>query len=241
MSLNRRDPRFHDLFSLDLASGALDLVEENPGLAGFVTDEAYRAVLALKLATRWRAPGVAQAGRRVGCRSWNSHRRTPAPQGRTTSIPRGRSCICAMRAGATLQPWFGWTVHRRDHRSSGGSTGGYWRHDRGYRDADAARIHRGGRANGVSRARPRRSRRTWISWHGRVLAIGVSSSRTEDDRRGSSRPIPTRGRRWITSTTGQRRHCARCCGHVRSWTVRRCDGCIRFASTRVTGYRWSAT
>ena len=50
LSLNRRDPRFHDLFSLDLASGALDLVEENPGLAGFVTDEAYRAVLALKLA-----------------------------------------------------------------------------------------------------------------------------------------------------------------------------------------------
>jgi hypothetical protein len=49
VSLNRRDPRFHGLFSLDLASGALDLVEENPGLAGFVTDEAYRAALALKL------------------------------------------------------------------------------------------------------------------------------------------------------------------------------------------------
>jgi dipeptidyl aminopeptidase/acylaminoacyl peptidase len=49
LSLNRRDPRFHDLFSLDLASGVLEPVEENPGMAGFVTDEAYRAVLALKL------------------------------------------------------------------------------------------------------------------------------------------------------------------------------------------------
>ncbi len=50
VSLNRRDPRFHDLFSLDLTTGGLTLVEENPGLAGFVTDETYRAVLALKLA-----------------------------------------------------------------------------------------------------------------------------------------------------------------------------------------------
>ena len=49
LSLNRRDPRFPDLFSIDLASGALDPVEENPGLAGFLTDETYRAVLALKL------------------------------------------------------------------------------------------------------------------------------------------------------------------------------------------------
>jgi dipeptidyl aminopeptidase/acylaminoacyl peptidase len=48
--LNRRNPRFFDLFSVDLASGALELVEENPGLAGFLTDEAYRAVLALKVA-----------------------------------------------------------------------------------------------------------------------------------------------------------------------------------------------
>ena len=49
LSLNRRDPRFPDLFSIDLANGALDPVEENPGLAGFLTDETYRAVLALKL------------------------------------------------------------------------------------------------------------------------------------------------------------------------------------------------
>jgi dipeptidyl aminopeptidase/acylaminoacyl peptidase len=48
LSLNRRDPRFHDLFSLDLAGGVLDLVEENTGIAWFVTDETYRAVLAVK-------------------------------------------------------------------------------------------------------------------------------------------------------------------------------------------------
>jgi hypothetical protein len=33
VSLNQRDKRFHDLFTLDLSSGALALVEENPGLA----------------------------------------------------------------------------------------------------------------------------------------------------------------------------------------------------------------
>jgi hypothetical protein len=38
MSLNQRDKRLHDLFNLNLASGAFELVEENPGLAGFVTD-----------------------------------------------------------------------------------------------------------------------------------------------------------------------------------------------------------
>jgi dipeptidyl aminopeptidase/acylaminoacyl peptidase len=50
LSLNRRDPRFHDLFRLNLASGALELVEENTGIAWFVSDEAYRAVLAVKTA-----------------------------------------------------------------------------------------------------------------------------------------------------------------------------------------------
>ena len=81
---------FTDLFSLDLASGALELVEENPGLAGFLTDETYRAVLALKLGPdgarqvlrkadgAWApVPGI-RAG---GC---------PVAQGRTTSILPGK-------------------------------------------------------------------------------------------------------------------------------------------------------
>jgi len=41
ISLNRRDPRFADLYRLDLVSGELTLVAENPGLMGFVIDENF--------------------------------------------------------------------------------------------------------------------------------------------------------------------------------------------------------
>lgn len=39
--LNRRDRRFADLFMLDLASGELTLVVENPGFASFIVDDRY--------------------------------------------------------------------------------------------------------------------------------------------------------------------------------------------------------
>ncbi|GJE17534.1 alpha/beta hydrolase family protein [Methylobacterium marchantiae] len=49
VSINARDPRFHDLYRIDLRTGTRDLVEENPGFAGFVTDEHFRPRLALQL------------------------------------------------------------------------------------------------------------------------------------------------------------------------------------------------
>jgi dipeptidyl aminopeptidase/acylaminoacyl peptidase len=48
VGLNQRDRRFHDLHMLDLTSFALTLVEENPGFAGFVTDEELTARLAIR-------------------------------------------------------------------------------------------------------------------------------------------------------------------------------------------------
>jgi dipeptidyl aminopeptidase/acylaminoacyl peptidase len=48
IGLNLRDKRFHDLHLVDLATGALTLVQENPGLAGFVTDELMTPHLAIK-------------------------------------------------------------------------------------------------------------------------------------------------------------------------------------------------
>jgi dipeptidyl aminopeptidase/acylaminoacyl peptidase len=50
VALNRRDVRFHDLHVLDLASGALTLVEENTGFASYVTDDRYGVRLAVRLA-----------------------------------------------------------------------------------------------------------------------------------------------------------------------------------------------
>ncbi|NWK94586.1 S9 family peptidase [Sphingobium lactosutens] len=47
VSINNRDARFDDLYRLELATGALTLVRENPGYAGFVTDEDYQVRLAM--------------------------------------------------------------------------------------------------------------------------------------------------------------------------------------------------
>jgi dipeptidyl aminopeptidase/acylaminoacyl peptidase len=53
VGLNNRDPRWHDVYSLDLASGALALVFENDGYAGFWADKS----LTLRLASRSREDG----------------------------------------------------------------------------------------------------------------------------------------------------------------------------------------
>lgn len=48
VSVNERDPRYPDLYRLDLPSGELTLVEENPGFAGYLADDDYRVRLALR-------------------------------------------------------------------------------------------------------------------------------------------------------------------------------------------------
>ncbi len=46
VTLNQRDPRYPDLYLLDLESGALTLHELNPGLGGYLVDDAYNVRLA---------------------------------------------------------------------------------------------------------------------------------------------------------------------------------------------------
>lgn len=53
VGLNNRDQRWHDVHSLDLATGALTLVQQNDGYAGFIADED----LALRVAIRPNAAG----------------------------------------------------------------------------------------------------------------------------------------------------------------------------------------
>ncbi|WP_026191248.1 S9 family peptidase [Methylosinus sp. LW4] len=48
LSINRRDKRFHDLYSAILATGELTLVQENPGFAGFIHDDDLTPRLALR-------------------------------------------------------------------------------------------------------------------------------------------------------------------------------------------------
>lgn len=53
VGLNNRDPRWHDVHSLDLKTGKLTLVMQNDGYAGYLVDDN----LNLKIATRPRADG----------------------------------------------------------------------------------------------------------------------------------------------------------------------------------------
>jgi dipeptidyl aminopeptidase/acylaminoacyl peptidase len=48
VSLNKRNPKYPDLVRIDLATGAIKTVVENPGFAGFIPDEMYEVKLAVK-------------------------------------------------------------------------------------------------------------------------------------------------------------------------------------------------
>jgi dipeptidyl aminopeptidase/acylaminoacyl peptidase len=48
LGLNNRDPRFHDVHMLDLATGELTLVLENAGYAGFMADDTLTLRMALR-------------------------------------------------------------------------------------------------------------------------------------------------------------------------------------------------
>lgn len=49
IEMNLRDPKYFDVHSLDLATGALSLVEQNTDFCGFFADEHYRVCIATKL------------------------------------------------------------------------------------------------------------------------------------------------------------------------------------------------
>ena len=67
LALNDRDARFHDLHSVDLATGERRLVAENPGFLGFIIDEHY----AVRFAVRNRRDGSSETLIRAG-ESWTS-------------------------------------------------------------------------------------------------------------------------------------------------------------------------
>lgn len=47
LGINNRDPRFHDIHRLNLVTGERKLLQQNPGLAGFMTDDNYRVRFAV--------------------------------------------------------------------------------------------------------------------------------------------------------------------------------------------------
>lgn len=48
VGLNARDPRYHDLYRVNIQKGERTLVQQNPGFEGFVTDDDYRVRFAVQ-------------------------------------------------------------------------------------------------------------------------------------------------------------------------------------------------
>ena len=49
VGLNTRDARYHDLYRVNIETGAMTLIQENPDFAGFVTDDDYRVRFASRM------------------------------------------------------------------------------------------------------------------------------------------------------------------------------------------------
>lgn len=93
VALNERDRRFHDLHSIDLASGTRSLVQENPGFTGFVVDDHY----AVRLARRIHPDGSSELLRREGA-AWRPWLAFPAEDARISGAgrldARGTALFC---------------------------------------------------------------------------------------------------------------------------------------------------
>ena len=48
VGLNARDPRYHDLYRVNIQTGERTLIQQNPGFEGFVTDDDYRVRFAVR-------------------------------------------------------------------------------------------------------------------------------------------------------------------------------------------------
>jgi hypothetical protein len=49
VGLNNRSPQFHDVYRVNIATGDMELVQQNDGYAGFVTDDDYNVRMALQM------------------------------------------------------------------------------------------------------------------------------------------------------------------------------------------------
>ncbi|HEY0063033.1 MAG TPA: hypothetical protein VGC21_13000 [Telluria sp.] len=106
IGVNNRDPKWHDVHSLDLATGKLTLVQQNDGWADFVADDDLK----LRMAAKSRDDGGTDYYR------WADGKADPAPaiqvalDDSLTTNPLGftamaSSCTGPIRAGATRPRW----------------------------------------------------------------------------------------------------------------------------------------
>lgn len=82
IGLNDRDPRHHDVYRLNLASGKRELVQKNDGYTGFITDDDYR----VRFATKFTADGGNLYLAPDGNGGWKDYLKVPMEDSLTTNI-----------------------------------------------------------------------------------------------------------------------------------------------------------
>ena len=82
IGLNNRDPQFHDIYRVNIASGERRLVQENLEYAGFVTDDDYR----VRFASKMTPDGGSQYYQPDGAGGWKEFLKIGFADSLTTSI-----------------------------------------------------------------------------------------------------------------------------------------------------------
>jgi dipeptidyl aminopeptidase/acylaminoacyl peptidase len=82
IGINDRDARFHDLYKVNLESGAKELVQKNPGFAGFVTDDDF----IVRFATKFTPDGGSVYLKPDGKGDWSDFLKIPAADSLTTAV-----------------------------------------------------------------------------------------------------------------------------------------------------------
>ena len=79
VGINNRDPQFHDIYLVDIVSGAMTLIQQNDEFAGFLADDEFRLRLALRT-----APDGGIEMWRPSADGWELWEAIPAEDGMTT-------------------------------------------------------------------------------------------------------------------------------------------------------------
>ncbi len=98
---NQRDPRYPDLYRVEIATGETTLVAENPGFAGFLSDDRFVPRLALRSTPDGGMDMVRPAPDGTGRNGAMSPPRTSSPPMSATSAPTAIRSICATAEAAT--------------------------------------------------------------------------------------------------------------------------------------------
>ena len=103
--LNDREPEWHDLYEIDIATGERKLVEKNEhGFAGYLADLDLQPRVAVKTLPRRRRRDLPPHGKGLGTASSSTGRKTASPRSRSSSRASGKTRAAGERRRAATRP-----------------------------------------------------------------------------------------------------------------------------------------